>query len=88
MGAAHERSRGRRQQTDRRLTEHDWRSILRVVSSNGSTDVVEQCVGCGVVRHVYIYGDIHRQFVTERWWRLGREISVGSVSHDALVSSS
>lgn len=67
---------------------HDWRSILRVCGSQGSTDAVEQCAGCGVVRHVYTYGEVHRQFVTERWFQLGLEVAVGSVVHAGTTTVS
>lgn len=55
------------------VSNHDWRSIVQVGSAP-STDTVEQCRQCGVVRHVYSYATLERQMSTVRAFFLGETV--------------
>lgn len=58
------------------VSDHAWRQLLQVGSAP-STDTVEQCRACGVVRHVYSYATLERQLSTERRYSLGELVPVG-----------
>lgn len=56
---------------------HAWQSILQIAgSSPGSTDSVEQCRSCSVVRHTYSYSTLERQMSTVRTFFLGDSVVV------------
>lgn len=56
------------------MTDHDWTTVVRLVGSAGSTDTVEQCRACGIVRHSYCYATLERQLSTERYFDTGIEV--------------
>jgi hypothetical protein len=56
-----------------RVSAHDWRQLLQV-GRDGSTDTVEQCRKCGVVRHVYGYATLERHLSTVRSFVLAETV--------------
>lgn len=58
------------------MSDHDWQHLLTVAGSAGSTDTVEQCRSCGIVRHTYSYATIERQLSTARMFSLGESVPV------------
>lgn len=58
------------------MSDHAWQTILTVTGSPGSTDTIEQCRVCGVVRHIYCYATLERQMSTSRAFFLGESAPV------------
>ncbi len=52
------------------LSEHAWTLIIQVGNAP-STDAVEQCRGCGIVRHTYQHIGPSSSSGVVRWFRNG-----------------
>ena len=56
------------------MSDHSWRQLLQLAGNSGSTDTIEQCRTCGVVRHVYTYTTLKQQLSTARSYSLAEPV--------------
>lgn len=68
------------------MVEHDWRLILQR-AEGASTDTIEQCSKCNVVRHVYLFATLARQLGETRHFEHGQIVAAREQCGPALPTT-